>query len=148
MLLNSKAATIRAPAATTTNENQQQQLLAQPADMAGTHPAPDIATQHQQIDLELRKYLKNMNTALEKIQALVKVEEVQNTGSLTNSAKTFTSKHLKPAISCLRNRFGGDCVAFATKYSFNHTTFLLWWRGRNLLTKNQIVKTNHHHPNW
>jgi hypothetical protein len=91
---------------------------------AAIHSPPEIATRHQKVDLVERKDLKNMRTALEKIEALVRLEEERGMGSMTAGAKTFASKFLKPAIKCLQNHCGGDCAAFAAKYpQFNHTTF-------------------------
>jgi hypothetical protein len=61
---------------------------------------PAAAARHQRVDLEERKNLKNMRTTIEKIEALVRIEEERATGSLTSGAKTFASKFLKPAINC------------------------------------------------
>jgi hypothetical protein len=91
---------------------------------AAAHSPPDTAERHQKVDLEERKTLKNMNTTMEKMEALVRIDDERANGSLTSGAKTFASKFLKPAISCLKNHCGGSCVAFAEKYpDFNHTTF-------------------------
>jgi hypothetical protein len=95
-----------------------------PPSAAVTHTPPDAPVRHQQVDLAERKQLKTMRTTLEKIEALVRIDEERTTGSLTSGAKTFASKFLKPAINCLKNHCGGDCAAFAEKYKdFSHTTF-------------------------
>lgn len=96
----------------------------EPIDTTTMTHSPPIANRHQKVDLAERKNLKNMRSALEKIEALVRIEDERTTGSLTSGAKTFASKFLKPAINCLNNHFDGDCGRFAAKYEdFNHTTF-------------------------
>jgi hypothetical protein len=98
-------------------------------DAAGANTPQDAtrllpAARHQQVDLDERKTLKHMKTTLEKIEALVRIDEERATGSLTSGAKTFASKFLKPAVNCLKNHCNNSCAEFAGKYpAFNHTTF-------------------------
>jgi hypothetical protein len=85
---------------------------------------PDVEILHQRVSLEERKQLKGMKTTLEKIEALVRIEDERASGSLTGAAKTFASRFLKPAINCLKNHFNGNCNLFSEAYpKFNHTTF-------------------------
>jgi hypothetical protein len=87
-------------------------------------PTPVVEMRHESVSLDERLQLKLMTTTMEKIQALVRIEEQRTTGSLTGPAKTFASRFLKPAINCLNNHFNGNCEEFSCAYpNFNHTTF-------------------------
>lgn len=94
---------------------------------AGTavqHPHPNEAAKHAKIDLDLRHELKNMATALEKVQAMVSLEDERASGSLTGNAKSWASKFLKPVVNCLKHHHNGDVGAFVAAFpNFSHTTF-------------------------
>ena len=88
------------------------------------HPHPNEATKHAKNDLVLQNRLKDISTAMEKVQAMASLENERVSGSLTGNAKSWASKWLKPVINCLNNHHNGDVGPFVAAFKdFNHTTF-------------------------
>jgi hypothetical protein len=94
-----------------------------------TSAAGDDSRKRPRVDLENdlddRHLLKDLLTAREKIQLMMKIDQERKTcGKLTKKAKEFHKKFVKPAVNCCVDHCGGNVDLFAQKWpGFQHTSF-------------------------
>jgi hypothetical protein len=99
----------------TSTEQPEAQVLQEPLSKRPRVDANDLRGRHN---------LRTATTATEKIVIMKQLWAEKDNTPLTQGAKTFVSRSLKPVIMCLENHFGGDIDQFVATYnSFSHTTF-------------------------
>jgi hypothetical protein len=87
--------------------------------------APTAKKQKVENDLQARHGLGSMD-ARKKLETMTTLwnDKPNWQKPLTSGAKSFSVKHLAPAMNCLEGHFGGSIDAFLKQYpSFQHTTF-------------------------
>ena len=88
------------------------------------NPAP-TRIRGGEFNLDSRYGLKSLNTAQDKINLLIRIEEEKPLSArLTESARFFVRDCLEPILKCYRNHFDGNMDAFTAAYgNFSHSTF-------------------------
>jgi hypothetical protein len=78
-------------------------------------------------DLAVRKRLRYMSSAKEKVDCLLSIAKAreQQRRKLTSGASSFVKRCLNPTVACLNKHFGGSVENFLAKWpDYQHTTFL------------------------
>jgi hypothetical protein len=76
-------------------------------------------------EIDGRDCVAKCGTVKEKIEKLLELEVPHGGKGLNESAKTFLSKTMRPALGCLHNHFNGDVDAFSTAWEGNGKKFVM-----------------------
>ncbi len=90
----------------------------QERDPSTDQPNAKRVRKHGEEDLAGRELIKDLTTARDKVRALQALSEKDSgpTTNLTQGARTFAMRLLRPAMRCLKDHFDGNVNTFANHW--------------------------------